>query len=299
MCLHIFHWPTHRFVVANVQPVSTFLPGWSCVAWSEPSDLSTLLWHSGPTKTNDALFFVFAAAEPLLEREHTEDEYHFQLWHHTGGQFRLASVSDAVALHQLLCEGVRNSAFVLWKNFTPRLDSPLSPEYPVFNDNPVPWQLECNAVWLHSSVIQVEAASCPIMSDYVTETRERWPLEGWPAYCTHILLCLALFPAEDWRQTTVGLWTWYGGFIGGTEYVLCALSQSQLSQECSPLALTFILGADRLVVIYRISCWQEQACHYCWAQCSQEMMVYSEAHLFHSKESTWEEEKGYLFASCI
>lgn len=32
------------------------------------------------------------------------------------------------------------------------------------------------------------------------------------------------------------------------------LSQFQLSQEHSPLALTSILGADRLIVTYRISC---------------------------------------------
>lgn len=37
--------------------------------------------------------------------------------------------------------------------------------------------------------------------------------------------------------------------LGGAECVLCALSPLQLSQEWPPLALTFILGADRLAVI--------------------------------------------------
>lgn len=152
-------------------------------------------------------------------------------------------------------------------------------------------------VCLYSSVIQVAAAGCP-QSDYVTETRERWPLEG-PAHCTHILLCPALFPAGDWCQRTVGVWSWYEGLIGGAEYVLCALSKFQLSQECSPLALTFILGADRQAVIYRISHRQAQAFHYCCAQRSQETLVYSEMHLLHNKT---EEDRGgssYLFASCI
>lgn len=55
----------------------------------------------------------------------------------------------------------------------------------------------------------------------------------------------------------------------------------QLSQEWSPLALTFMVGADGPAVIYRISCWQGQAFHYCWAQHSQKTLGCSETHLFH------------------
>ncbi|KAK9533575.1 hypothetical protein VZT92_008684 [Zoarces viviparus] len=100
----------------------------------------------------------------------------------------------------------------------------------------------------YSYVIQVAAASCP-WCGYVTERDD--DLLTAHTSCSALL---GFLQRTDVRAGTVGLWSGYGGLIGGAEYFLCALSLFQLSQECSPLALTFILGADRLAVIYRIWC---------------------------------------------
>jgi len=106
-----------------------------------------------------------------------------------------------------------------------------------------------------------------------------------PANRTHILLGPARLPAVERRQGGDGVAVELNeGLIGGAEYFLCALSQ------CSRLALTFIPGADSLAVIYRVSCWQGQAFHCCWAQ--QETLVYSKSHWVRGGNR-------YLFSSCV
>lgn len=84
-------------------------------------------------------------------------------------------------------------------------------------------------------------------SHYVRETGR--PLRDWPAYCTHILLYRPPFPCRgltsDNRGGMESIWRIYWMHI---LWVIAA----------GPDPHMIILETEGLVVVYGISCWQEQ-----------------------------------------
>lgn len=101
------------------------------------------------------------------------------------------------------------------------------------------------AIWMHSSVTQVPpAVRVPLRK------RDRPTFAGLTCILhTHPALPGPRFLAEDWRQTTAAVWSRYGG---STECISCGLSL------LAPDPHVIILETEGLVVVYGISCWQEQ-----------------------------------------
>lgn len=117
------------------------------------------------------------------------------------------------------------------------------------NDSLCYWEENCQLVttWLHLRCLHAPELGrwCQqSMCDY------RWPLDGWPPWCSCILLGPALFPAGGDVRKQRGLH--WQGFTGGTGRVLRAVIAVPASDR-PLLALTSVLGAE----IYRILCWQE------------------------------------------